>query len=78
MASPWTGVRGLLLLFLFLFELLIGIEFDDGFASFLNRAACHRWKTFAVRIDAPSYVLGSGGECHMFNNLINNLDELMR
>ena len=28
MASPWTGVRGLLLLF----ELLIGIEFDDGFA----------------------------------------------
>ena len=73
MASPRSGVRGLHLLF----ELLIEMEFDDGFASFF-KLGLPAIKTFAIRVDAPSYVLGSGGECYIFNNLTNNLEELMR
>ena len=48
-------------------------KFEDGFALFFN-LGCHRWKTVAARVEAPSYVQESGEECCV---VIKNFGELM-
>ena len=47
---------------LIFWRMLFGRKFEDGFALFF-KLGCHRWKTVAARVDAPSYVLDSGEEC---------------